>query len=783
MTPASRHFRLRPALLGLLALALAAFSLGWPALALGPQTATLTASVSPAASHPGEVAQIAIAAKIAPGWHLYSLTPTPPPGPSPTSITVTGPGITELGATEDSPTTELDPNFGKEVAFHENSAIFTVPVRVAAGSPPGRRTLDISVQYQTCNSHECLPPQTEALNVALNVQPGATRTEYLNPPAGTAPASPAMPAATQAHTTSLVAFLAAAFLAGLLALLTPCVFPVIPVTFGYFTKQTDGDRRKLIGLASAYAGGIILSFAGLGFVMAITLGAAGANRVAANPWVNLFFGILFVVFAFSFFEAFQIRLPAALSRFAAPARRSGGWVGVLLMGLAFVFAAFTCTAPFIGTVLVAAASAESAGAWARPLAGMLAFALALALPFFLLALFPSLITKLPRSGAWLTRFKAILGFIELAYALLYFSKADLVWQAGILTRPAIFALWAVIALGGMLYLLGLLRVSAYPEEMGRLTVWRGIGAGAFALAAFYCLYALTGRPVSGALVAYLPTADYGAKSAGSAPGASTDGLTWLADYQTALAQARAENKPVFIDFTGYTCTNCRYNELNVFPLPSVRSELSQYVLVRLYTDGGPHYLDNQQFEAKRFGTVALPLYAVIGPGGQTIAETAGTLTHPGQFAGFLSHGLEIASAPAPSSPAVPPTQTAWASYSPQALAAAQAAGRPVIIDFTANWCTVCHEIERTVFPAPDVAPNLSRFTTLRADLTDYSSPQNAALEKQYKIVALPVVLFLDAQGHEIPGTRVTGLITAQDFAARMAKASAPPAGLKVASAR
>lgn len=769
------------------ALVAAFFLLASAAWALGPQTAVFTASASPAASRAGEMAIISISAKVAPGWHLYSLAPTPPPGPSPTSITATGQGVTQLGTGENPPVTKLDPNFGKQVKFHEGSATFTVPVRIAPTEKPGAYSLKVAISYQTCNSSECLPPRTQTLSVPLAVQAGAARAQYLNPPAGmtsaippaSAPVQPAaatVPASSPAQPPGLLPFLAAAFAAGLLALLTPCVFPLIPVTFGYFTKQTDGDRKKLIGLASAYAVGIILSFAGLGFVMAITLGAAGANRVAANPWVNLFFGILFVVFAFSFFEAFNLRLPASLSRFAAPTKRSGGLVGVLLMGLAFVFAAFTCTAPFIGTVLVAAASAESAGAWARPLAGMLAFALALALPFFLLALFPTLISRLPKSGAWLTRFKAILGFVELAYALLYFSKADLVWQAGILTRPVIFALWALIALGGMLYLLGLLRVGAYPEEMGKITTARGVGAAIFGLAALYCLYAITGRPVSGALVAYLPTADYGPHSSFAQP-SSGDGLTWLDSYQAALAQAKAQNKPVFIDFTGYTCTNCRYNELNVFPLPAVKSELSQFVLVRLYTDGGPHYLDNQSFQAKRFGTVALPLYAMIAPDGQTLAQAAGTLTHPDQFAELLAHSLQLASAPAP--PATP-AQTEWAVYSPQALSAAQAAGRPVIIDFTANWCTVCHQIERTVFPAAQVAPNLARFVTLRADLTDFSSPANTALEKQYKIVALPVVLFLDPQGREIPGTRVTGLISAPAFAARMAKAGGPPR-LKVAS--
>jgi thiol:disulfide interchange protein DsbD len=748
--------------------------------AQGPQTAVFSASITPSPARVGETARLTIQAKIAQGWHLYSLIPTPPPGPSPTTITVNGPGITASSATEDTPITQLDPNFGKQVQFHLGAATFTVPIKITMARL-GTTPLKVSINYQTCNSTECLPPRTKTLSVPLDVDDGPARAQFLDA-ATSPPSSPiiggrgAVGAARGQGTSAggLLPFLAAAFLAGLLALLTPCVFPLIPVTFGFFTKQTDGDKRKLIGLASAYAVGIILSFAGLGFVMAITLGAAGANRVAANPWVNLFFGVLFVVFAFSFFEAFNLRLPGFLSRFTTPTKRSGGLVSVLLMGLAFVFAAFTCTAPFIGTVLVAAASASSAGAWLRPLAGMLAFALALALPFFLLALFPGLLSRLPRSGAWLSRFKAVLGFIELAYSLLYFSKADLVWQAGILTRPAIFALWALISLGGMLYLLGLLRVSAYPEESSRLTIGRVIGAVAFALVGIYCLYGVTGRPISGALAAYLPTTDYGPKTSNTTTLAQSDGLTWLDNYQTALAQAKAQNKPILIDFTGYTCTNCRYNELSVFPQPAVKSQLSQYILVRLYTDGGPNALQNQAFEQKRFGTVALPLYALIGSDDQTITQTAGTITQPARFAQLLAQGIQTARAPGGS------VTASWVAYTPNAVKAAS--GKPAIIDFTANWCTVCHQIEKTVFVAPQVEPNLAHFATFKVDLSNFGSKQNDAVEKQFHIEDLPVIVFLDPQGREIPGTRVTGLISARDFAARMAKAEGAPSNIKLASA-
>ncbi len=575
----------------------------------------------------------------------------------------------------------------------------------------------------------------------------------------------------------LLPFCAAAFIAGLLALLTPCVFPLIPVTFGFFTKQVGGDQRRLIALAATYAGGIILSFMLLGVVSSLIFGAAGANKIAANPWFNLFFGVLFVVFAFSFFESFLIQLPQGLARFASPTRSGSGIGSVLLMGLAFVFAAFTCTAPFIGSILVAAASASDAHAWTRPLVGMLFFALALALPFFALALFPTLLSKLPKSGGWLTRFKAALGFVELAYALTYFSKADLVWQAGILTRPVILALWAVIAIAGALYLLGLLRVAAYPEEPTKITPGRWLSAGLFGLVGVYCLYSLTGRPVNGLVLAYLPPDGYGPPSA-LARNSASDEPTWLTSYSDALAQAKSSGKPIFIDFTGYTCTNCRYVEQNIFTKSPVKEALADnFVRVRLYTDGGKDGPANQAFQQAKFGTVALPLYAVISPSGQTVAQLGGSASSVAQFAEFMSKGEQLAK---PSSTPSPKTNSvAWASYSDAALAGARSAQRPVIIDFTATWCTNCHELERKVFTDPQVAPKLATFTTLRADLTNFYSPANSALEKQYNIVQLPVVLFLDSNGRELPGTRVTGVVTAADFAGRMDRTT----GSKVASAQ
>ena len=761
-----------------------------------------TAHLEPANPRAGEYAAVEIDAAIASGWHLYSLTPTPPPGPTPTSVTLTAPptNLSVAGVvSEDAPVREVDPNFANLVSFHQTRAHFLVPVRVAATAPAqSAGTLAVHVHYQTCNNTICLPPSTVTLSVPVMVAAGPARAQYAVPPHSLAnlattpsPAAPPTSAASRpAIQGSLWRFALAAFGGGLLALLTPCVFPLIPVTFGFFTKQVADNRRKLIGLAGAYALGIIISFVALGLIAAVLFGAAGANRVAANPWFNLFFGILFVAFAFSFFESFIVTLPQGISRFARPAVGSSGLGGVLLMGLAFVFAAFTCTAPFIGTVLVAAASATGAREWLRPLLGMGCFALALALPFFLLALFPSLLAKLPRSGGWMTRFKAVLGFVELAYALTYFSKADLVWQAHILTQPVIYALWALICFSGVLYLLGLLRVSAYPDEAGRISPARIVFAALFGFLGLCCLYPLTGRHANLIVAAFLPPSGYGPSlyvNVTSEPNAANDISSdsgWLTSYPAALAQAKSSGKPVFIDFTGYTCTNCRYVEQNTFTASSVKNLLTNQVTrLRLYTDGGASGPANEALQQKLFGTVALPLYAVVSPDGKVLSQNVGSSASPTQFAAFIQKGIQLAQAqlPAVGAPtaqvaqATPPQAPSaagvatWTAFTPAALAQAGTTGKPAVVDFTASWCTNCHALERTVFTAPPVAGQLAQFSTFSAN---FDLPANAASEKKYDIYALPAVLFFDKHGKEVPGTRVTGLVSATDFAARLKKAAA-----------
>ena len=390
--------------------------------------------------------------------------------------------------------------------------------------------------------------------------------------------------------------------------------------------------------------------------------------------------------------------------------------------------------------------------------------------------------------------KATLGFLELAAALKFLSNADQVWNWRFLTEPVLLAAWALIFAAAALYLIGTLRfgvVGELEKPGAKVTAPRAVTASVFAFFAVFCFWGLAGRPI-GALGTFLPPAGYG----GASTSAPKDTLPFLTDYTAALAQAKAEGKPLFVDFTGVTCTNCRWNEINVFPRAEVKSQLANYVRVQLYTDR-PGDAANQQLQLTKFGDVALPLYAVVDPQtGAVVDKYAGTITNAADFTRFLKQGSPPApilgsstekSARAGSSPTPAPQNWgggAWAAYTPQSVAAAAQSGKPIIIDFTAAWCVNCKEIEHDVFDSPAVAPELAdKFITLRADLTQWNSPASAALEKQYGFASLPTVIFLDPKtGQEIKPLRITGRLSVEEFQQKMAAAEGGSAGAGTAVA-
>jgi thiol:disulfide interchange protein DsbD len=590
----------------------------------------------------GKTISIAMNAQIDEGWHVFGLVE--PPGPIATSFTIPAGGPFtingDIGAP--TPTRKFDVSFNAETAFYEGHTAFTVPVKIAEGTT-GKQTLTIEVLYQTCNDRLCMPPRTEKYGVEFTIG-GTTTSAVVRGAEGAGVPGAEVPGATGSGTgtanvvdmsastgaSTLSAFVGLAALMGALSLLTPCVFPMVPITVSFFTNRASKNRREAVTQALVYGAGIILTFTGVGFALAVTFGAAGLNRFAADPWLNLGVTALFLFFAMSLFGVYELALPSSMLTAASKADSGKGrYVGTILMGFAFTLTSFTCTAPFLGTLLVLA----SQGQWQWPLAGMLAFSSVFALPFIILALAPQLISSLPRAGSWLMSVKATMGLLELAAAFKFLSNADLVWHWGIFTRTNVLIAWVIIAAVLVAYLLGAFKLGHAPRL-------KRPGMMRLATAAFCAIIVVwLGRGVAGQrlgeLEAFLPPADLSGAAAGGE-------LSWIMnDYDAGLAQAKKEGRPMLVDFTGYTCTNCRWMEANMFPRPDVSLELARYVRVRLYTDGkGEMYQRYQNLEQQLFGTVALPYYAVFNSDGKPVVAFGGLTRKPEEYIAFLRKGLE-----------------------------------------------------------------------------------------------------------------------------------------------
>ncbi len=599
---------------------------------------------------PGGLVTFDLFAEIADGWHVYSVSQARPP--IATRITApAGQPFTLAALAAPASRKSFDQSFGIETEFYEGRAAFAVTLQAAATAPAGKATARIQAYFQACNDRFCLPPKAVTVEVPFEIA-GAPLTaeesaaalaalpkaEPKPPAASPQGSSPQGPMSSPQGTGSLWSFIWLAMTFGALSLLTPCVFPMVPITVSYFTNHAAGSRRRAVGQAVTYVLGIILTFTALGMAMALLLGATSLNRFAASPWINILITAIFVAFALSLFGVFDIGLPPALvSRIDALTRRRGGsqTLATLLMGLTFTLTSFTCTAPFIGTLLVTAAT----GDWQWPLVGMLAFSTVFALPFFVLAIVPQWMASLPKSGGWLNSVKVLMAFLEIAAAMKFLSNVDLIWGWGVFTHDVVIATWAAIFFLMALYVLGLFR---FPHDapvkhvgLARLGVALVCGATAAWLGT-----GLAGRPL-GELEAFLPPQPEALKS-GVTSEARGGHLSWIMnDYPQALARARAEGKRVFIDFTGYTCTNCRWMEAKMFPRDDVRREFEAFVLVRLYTDGeGEIFQRQQQLQQEKYQTVALPFYAVVNADGSPVANFPGLTRDPAEFVAFLQKAKE-----------------------------------------------------------------------------------------------------------------------------------------------
>ncbi len=588
--------------------------------------------VEPPSAPPGSRVLVRLTARMDPGWHLYSLT-TPRPPIATTIELAPHPAIVGFQVYQPAPARKLDPNFNTETETFDREVTFLVDIRLAPDAPAGIVELTTQLRFQACDDRQCLPPRRVSLSGQFTVDPKVRPAEPAIPAgyslAGGPTAPPPQPAQEPTPPPApqgIPLFVLVAFGFGVAAIFTPCVFPLIPITVSFFlSKQTAGRGRALVE-AAVFSLGIVVLFTSLGLLVTALLGPFGMVQLGSSPWVNGFIAAVFLVFALSLLGAFEITIPSGVLTRLDRASRGGGLAGTLLMGLTFSLTAFACVGPFVGTLL---AASISEGGY-KPALGMLAFATGLASPFFLLALFPSYLSRLPRSGSWMERVKVVLGFLILAALFKYLSAVDKVLGWNVLTRERFLAIWIVLLGLAGLYLLGLLRLPGVkPEEP--LGLIRLLAGAAFLVFAVSLIPGMFGARL-GELDAFVPPP--------SEQGFTTSGgrtLQWIKDrYPEALARAREEGKPLFISFTGYACTNCQWMKANMFTRPEVASALERFVLLELYTDGSDAASqENQRLQESRFRTVAIPYYAILSADEKVLATFAGLTRDPAQFLSFL----------------------------------------------------------------------------------------------------------------------------------------------------
>jgi len=664
-----------------------------PALAQGPDNVNWTLSLQPASAAPGSKVLARLESRLDAGWHLYSMTSA---GAIPTTVKLAANAAVEkVRIFQAPPKKAFDPNFQLDTETYEGSAVFLLELQLKPDAAAGASDVSAEVRFQTCNDKVCIPPRRRTASAALTIDPAAHSAaplipagynEVTGPPKTHTSAAPAAPEGPD--TQSLGAFLLVAFGFGLAAIFTPCVFPMIPITMSFFLNR-QGTRRESLFHAALFCLGIVVLFSGLGLLTTAILGPFGVVQLGSNPWVNGFIALVFLAFGLSLLGAFEITIPSSVLTSLDRGTQKGGIAGTLLMGLTFALSSFACVGPFMGTLL--AASVGSGGA--RPLLGMLTFASGLALPFFLLALFPSYLKRLPKSGGWLARVKVVMGFIVLAAMLKFLASVDQVLQWNVITRERFLAAWIVLFAMAGLYLLGFLRLEgiAKDEPMGLGRLLTGM---VFLIFAISLAPGMSGGKL-GELDAYIPVAADGA-AGGTSGTAGANALVWMKNqYREALDRARSEGKLVFVNFTGYACTNCHWMKANMFTRPEIAGALKNFLLVDLYTDGTDDASQvNQELEQSKFQTIAIPYYAILDAEGNVIATSAGITRDAGAYLAFLQKGSPVKPAAAV---AVAPAESAASDLASLPVTALDGApvdtaalqGKVVVVDFWATYCVPC----------------------------------------------------------------------------------------------
>ena len=627
----------------------------------------------------GGEGEIVFSATVDDGWHVYS-TDMGDDGPiSATFNVVKMEGVETVGKLQPrgNVTKQYDKMFGMELRFFEKKAQFVQKVRFTKS----HYAIDCYLEYGACNDEMCLPPTEvsfkESGEIATAIAPSdlpqkgeaqetadkaevpevvqqdtldIQQTDTIDSAAVTTPL-PLEGSGETVEDSSLLYILFMGFVGGLLAVLMPCIWPIIPMTVSFFLKRAKSDRKKGLRDALTYGLSIVVIYLALGLLVTALFGSDTLNALSTNAIFNVFLFLLLVVFALSFFGWFEIKLPSGWANAVDDkATTTTGYLSIFLMAFTLVLVSFSCTAPIIGLLLVETATT---GNWLAPALGMLGFAVALALPFTLFALFPSWLQQAPKSGSWMNMLKVVLGFIELAFALKFLSVADLAYGWHILDREVFLSLWIVIF--GLLgaYLCGWLKFQSdeaggeLHKPMPVVCIMGGLASLAFAV---YMIPGLWGAPCK-AVSAFAPpmyTQDFNLNSKVVE--------ARFRDYDEALAAAKRENKPILIDFTGFGCVNCRKMEAAVWTDPQVADMLmNDYVLVSLYVDdktplaepvevtdgqGGTRTLRTigakwSELQRSRFGTNAQPYYVIVDADGKQLAPGRGYDEDVAAFVKFL----------------------------------------------------------------------------------------------------------------------------------------------------
>lgn len=622
--------------------------------------------------------------KIEGGWHVYS-TNVPDDGPTPATFHMdNATNIERLGALQagSGAIRKLDKVFEAELEFFENSCHFTQRLKITGKNYSAKGYLE----YGACSNVSCMPPTQVDFSVKGNDGPdnASKKDEKAEVAAQTAIAdtvSPLVPTDTtsaaqtavsasdsaalwasqtellnaqngmssDSHRSLLVIFLLGV-LGGFVALLTPCVWPIIPMTVSFFLHR-QSERRKAVRDAILYGVAIIVIYVGLGLVVTSIWGANQLNALSTNAIFNIFFFLLLVVFAASFLGGFDITLPSSWgNKVNSKSRSTSGMASIFLMALTLAIVSFSCTGPVIGFLLV---EVSSTGKILAPALGMLGFAIALALPFAFFALFPAVMKKMPKSGGWMNTVKVTLGFVELAFALKFLSVADLAYGWHILDRETFLALWIAIFAVAAFYLFGLISIhSDRGKDISVTRLFLGLASLAFAI---YMVPGLWGAPLK-AVSAFAPPMNTQDFRLGNDEVSAT-----YTDYHEGMKASAATGKPVLLDFTGYGCVNCRKMEASVWTDPGVSRLLKEkFILVSLYTDDKTPLPNNVEVNINgkrktlrtvgdkwsylqqiKFGANAQPFYVAVNQRGVPLAGSYAFDENPANFENYLKKALKI----------------------------------------------------------------------------------------------------------------------------------------------